>query len=1045
MIEATFSGRINAALEKVKTILDVNKTALIAADVPHSYDDKYLLAEYLTNSALAATLNTLEYMGLSEEALRELLKWTADESAVSIRFKTDETCTFIKTKDREVDSPTVVSSVAVLGIKVAQSKEKTVTTYKDYYYKYTVSHEVLVYKGTDTKNTFKLCSDTVNCELVRTDTTNPPKPASTSNSVDEKITFLLQNIDPQTLTFKFGIDRRSEKCRTPRRNPGILNALTFFNGIHGWADRIVKYFLVDVFPEQVNHGYDISNKVTLNNIFVPILPLFLKKQKESKEKKVKEEPPTEEKAPAPDRPASPAPDVPPEKTVSSKDLVKTSPSLLSLNLSDKPDGPNLPLGDIHLLLEEQKRSLQAELDDIKKLYPKDEKLICRKEVALASFSVHIRNISQYYTDGVDYIEEMLTNQLIAAIGKELTPVDFTNYMNFHSRQLFKPEYLPRPFAYAVCRPDHYPEGVVSIEAQLDDGSLADPSPTLVRRTEAKTPMFFPIDSSTNIPFYGERYLHSMVFHQFSGQSGLNLNLNARARQFSSFILMVGTIISADIFDPKYAILVQNKDDLKIPLEMSTIPTPKEFRDAIQSLSPEQQRFAKAIRSMQLSSTLFGIVVIQIKPQIEKVLKLPEDALTKEIRLTQDIIELLVKYQIPPDQLSYQGKPEATKKEKVEKVKEYVKNMQKMIEDTKKQELINARDDFLYDSLIPPPPPPQPVYYSYGGPPPPPPMYSTLCAPPPPSIAYSLSLSVPPPPMAFSAPPPPSAGFAPPPPPPSAGPAPPPPPPGGSAAPPPPPPSSASGSKPPPPPSSASGSKPPPPPQSKDVSKPQPKPALDQKTKIYSSESYGDDFLEEEMEIEDVSKLPSEMDKKFDELDIDSALRPTIIKPGTIWQRKSQKGLLAQPTEETLTDDEQQTEKNSAFDLLDAITRSGALPIEYASLHVVVAATHCFDKTLLHTVIQDNINPIEKVERSLLIVASTIHKSNPQELIKDDQYERASTYSPNVFGLPQPSPSDLYKALPPPTHNSKQLKVLMLTQNNNTKDKEGKGKGKPKKK
>ena len=31
---------------------------------------------------------------------------------------------------------------------------------------------------------------------------------------------------------------------------------------------------------------------------------------------------------------------------------------------------------------------------------------------------------------------------------------------------------------------------------------------------------------------------------------------------------------------------------------------EEFRDAIESLSPEQQKFAKAIRSMQLESTLF---------------------------------------------------------------------------------------------------------------------------------------------------------------------------------------------------------------------------------------------------------------------------------------------------------------------------------------------------------------------------------------------------------------------------------------------------------
>ena len=50
--------------------------------------------------------------------------------------------------------------------------------------------------------------------------------------------------------------------------------------------------------------------------------------------------------------------------------------------------------------------------------------------------------------------------------------------------------------------------------------------------------------------------------------------------------------------------------------------------------------------MQLESTLFAIVVIQIKPQLEKLLKLPDDSLTKEIRLSQDLLNLFIEYQIP---------------------------------------------------------------------------------------------------------------------------------------------------------------------------------------------------------------------------------------------------------------------------------------------------------------------------------------------------------------------------------------------------------------
>lgn len=75
-------------------------------------------------------------------------------------------------------------------------------------------------------------------------------------------------------------------------------------------------------------------------------------------------------------------------------------------------------------------------------------------------------------------------------------------------------------------------------------------------------------------------------------------------------------------------------------------------------------------------------------------------------------------------------------------------------------------------------------------------------------------------------------------------------------------------------------------------------------------------------------------------------------------------------------------RNRTFDLLDALTKSGALTVDHAALHVVIAATHCFDKTLMNTVIQDNVNPIEKVERSSLIVASTIQ--NRYESISSDK-------------------------------------------------------------
>ncbi|KAG7367625.1 hypothetical protein IV203_030296 [Nitzschia inconspicua] len=103
----------------------------------------------------------------------------------------------------------------------------------------------------------------------------------------------------------------------------------------------------------------------------------------------------------------------------------------------------------------------------------------------------------------------------------------------------------------------------------------------------------------------------------------------------------------------------------------------------------------------------------------------------------------------------------------------------------------------------------------------------------------------------------------------------------------------------------------------------------------------------------------------------------------MWKRDRQENLLSPPNVSTLSNDEIKTEKNKAFDLLDALSRSGSLPIQYSELHVVVCVTHCFDKNVMDTIIQDNVNPIEKLEWSTLLLASTIHGVPARTLLSQD--------------------------------------------------------------
>ncbi len=98
---------------------------------------------------------------------------------------------------------------------------------------------------------------------------------------------------------------------------------------------------------------------------------------------------------------------------------------------------------------------------------------------------------------------------------------------------------------------------------------------------------------------------------------------------------------------------------------------------------------------------------------------------------------------------------------------------------------------------------------------------------------------------------------------------------------------------------------------------------------------------------DFTKIPTELESACERWDSDHALHPTIIKPADTWTKK----VHTSATSIKLSTEEQGKDRQRCFDLLDALTRSGTLTISNASLHVLVAATHCFDQTLMNTIVQ----------------------------------------------------------------------------------------------
>lgn len=985
-IEKEFRKKIETSITMVKTILDNTRKPQSPSEIDHSYNDKYALAEFLTKTTTAATINVLELLGLQRSGLVKLKDFYDNHNkSVTLRFALKETCSFIKQKEIKSDNPVVEmksSSISILNKKVTESRAKVISKIKQYYWKYNFQYVLFAYAGNDpdaAENSIELQGRSSSYEIVISGNKESPYPGFTiSDPINLSLDWILEHIDLDsnevlnlksptnpldnttnlvgTPLCKFSINRSAKSCRTPRRNDEINDAIQFFSELKIWAHNIRKIFVDRVYSVLIKYPPPIPStkgiidirSIDDNTVFIPILPLFEDRKGKSDNSSIKHE-----------------------------DLAiqeETTSTLL------------LPLADINKFLQEHIRTLEEKMENFDFSFEdqKDEELISVSEAKTTLLMIHLSTLAASFHESVEYIEFMLESQLIAAIGKSLQPSDFEDFFRSYLKKFLIHEFQPQPFCYSIRRPNHYPDGILSIESEHIE-KQTEPILTLTKKINNDTSekkMHFAINAATKIEFIGNIYLHAWMLHDFKGSyhqrpsNPGSFTLAARAKQFSNFLLMVGKISGPDSFEPQHAIIIQNKDEVLIPLLLNQLPTSKEFKDAIESLSPEQKEFATAIRNAQLESSVLGICIIQLKPQLEKLLGLPDDALTKEVKLTQNLLSLFIDYQIPSDLLTYDGDVEATLMQKLNRIKENVAAVQQMISDTKNEQLKGAQQqtDMFFEQQAP----------SFGS-------------------AMPVPLSAMPPPMSAMSTP---VGMQ-----------------------------SLESSR------IMFGSQPrrrmmksskslPPShsdsrarkivtqsPKMMKSFQPMTKSSLNHPEADYSSNNKidvtNDQFIKEtkmktndvvDNEIDhgssimDLTMIPKLLDKKFEDLDEDSALRPTVIKLDEVWERRSQRNLILKELKiKSLEKNEQRTEKNMAFDLLDCLSRSGSLQIESAEMHVLVAATHCFDKSVMETVIQDNINPIEKLEKSVLIVASTIFGTNPASMLKNaDHVARITAYAPKLF-------------------------------------------------
>ncbi len=297
----------------------------------------------------------------------------------------------------------------------------------------------------------------------------------------------------------------------------------------------------------------------------------------------------------------------------------------------------------------------------------------REQRELESAGVLAEMVSLFFRSVAD-VEKMLHDQLVAAIGtSRVTRADLEHHMRLRIEQVFGNDAV-RPLCRSVRRDSESdPEAMVVIgERDNADGWL-----TMQGPSKECDSVEFPISAATVVRCTPELHVHGATLFDVGGEPSREATVTVRTRQFGMCIVVLGRLEPKNRLVPEHSVIVQSRQTLEIPLRLEVLPSQGEFRDAVASMSREQRDFAQAFRAMQLSSTAFAVLVVQVKPQLERAMSVGRHVMTRELALARSVLELLVEYGIPPSLLR------ARETGTVEELLQNVSEMQKMIAEMKK--------------------------------------------------------------------------------------------------------------------------------------------------------------------------------------------------------------------------------------------------------------------------------------------------------------------------------------------------------------------------
>ena len=148
---------------------------------------------------------------------------------------------------------------------------KEIVTKTEYYWEFTAQHQLIAFEGNNPEKCVVLQESHSTIMMISAIEQTPRPETAMPTPIDASIGWLLQHLEPQQRVGTFKIDRSSPiKCRTPRRNAQVDEAVVALSSLVEWGSQIESY----ITNLSLQHTFLAQTRSHEAAIFVPVIPLM---------------------------------------------------------------------------------------------------------------------------------------------------------------------------------------------------------------------------------------------------------------------------------------------------------------------------------------------------------------------------------------------------------------------------------------------------------------------------------------------------------------------------------------------------------------------------------------------------------------------------------------------------------------------------------------------------------------------------------------------------------------------------------------------------